>query len=83
MPNSGTPRATQASTTRQRQRVAPLVVGLVLRMRLDAEAGGMDVGAPAGQQDAVDRVEQRADVGDVGAAGEHQRQRAGDVRDGA
>ena len=43
---------------RQRQRVARLVVGLVLGMRLGPEAGRMHVGARAGQQDAVDHVEQ-------------------------
>ena len=43
----------------------------------------MDVGARAGQQDAVDHVEQRADVGDVRLAGKHQRHGAGDFGDRA
>ena len=70
---------------RQRQRdvVAMDVVGLVLRVRLGLEAGRMHIGARAGQQDAVDGVEQRADVGDLGRAGKHQRQGAGDVGDRA
>ena len=51
---------------RQRHRVALLVVGLVRGTGLDAEIGRMDVGAAAGEQDAVDRAQQRIDVGDVG-----------------
>jgi hypothetical protein len=38
----------------------------------------VNVGAGAGQDHAVDHIQQRAEVGDFGAAGEHQRQRAGD-----
>ena len=81
MPKIGTPRSTQASISAERHRVAILVVGFVGGMRLDAEARRMDVGARAGEQDAVDRAQQRFDVGDVGRAGEHQRQGAGDFRD--
>ena len=79
MPNSGTPRATQASTSASASASRALVVGLVLGMRLGAETGRMHVGAGAGQQDAVDRVQQRADIGDLRRAGKHQRQRAGDL----
>ena len=43
-----------------------MIVRFVPRMRLGAEAGRMNIGAGAGQHDAVDRVQQRADVGDVG-----------------
>ena len=66
---------------RQGHRVALLVVGFVGGMRLGPEARRMDVGAGAGEQDPVDRAQQRLDVGDVRGAGEHQRQRPGDVRD--
>ncbi len=66
---------------RQRERVAVMVVGLVLGMLFQPEARGMDVGTRAGQKNAVHSVEQGADVGDLRCAGEHQRQRAGDVRD--
>ena len=52
-------------------------------MLLEPEAGGVDVGARASEQDAVDRVEQRADVGDLRRSGKHQRQRADHVRDRA
>ena len=48
---------------RQRQRdvVAMDVVGLVPLMRLGLEAGRMNIGAGAGQHDAVDHVEQGAE----------------------
>ena len=59
---------------RQRHRIAFLVVGLMRGTGLDAEIGRMDVGTAAGQQDAVDRAQQRIDVGDVRDTGEHQRQ---------
>ena len=68
---------------RQRQRIAPLVIGFVVGMRLGAEAAGMNIGAAARQQHAVDHIEQRADIGDIRRAGEHQRQRAGDLGNGA
>ena len=66
---------------RQRHGVAIVVVGLVPGIGLDAEAGRMDVGARAGQQDAVDRAQQGVDVGDVRRAGEHQGQGAGNLGD--
>ena len=70
---------------RQRQRdvVAVDVVGLVPLVRLGLETGRMHIGAGARQHDAVDGVEQRADIGDLGRSGKHQRQRAGNVGDGA
>ena len=68
---------------RQRQVVALDIVRLVLGVRLGAEAGRMHIGARAGQHHAVDHVQQRADIGDFRRCGEHQRQRAGDVGDGA
>ena len=83
MPNTGTLRADAGLDQRQRQGVAVTVVGFVPGMRFEPEAGGMDVGARAGQQDAVDHVEQRADVGDVRLAGKHQRHRVGDFGYGA
>ena len=66
---------------RECQRIPMMIVRLVLRVLLEPEPGGVDVGARAGEQDAVDRVEQGADIGDLGRAGEHQRQRAGDLGD--
>ena len=68
---------------RQRQTVALQVVGFVAGVRFGAKMRRMDVGAGAGQHHAVDHVQQRADIGDFGAAGEHQRQRAGDFGDRA
>ncbi len=66
---------------RQRQSdiVARVVIGLMPWIGLGAEAGRMDVGARAGQHDAIDHVQQRADVGNVRRAGKHQRQRTRDV----
>jgi hypothetical protein len=55
----------------QRQRIAVLVIGLVLGMRVGAEAGRVDVGAGARQHDAIDHLEQRADIRDLDRAGEH------------
>ena len=66
MPNSGTPRATQASDQRQRQHRRAGCRRVRAGMRLGAEAGRVDIGAGAGQHHAVDRVEQRADIGDLG-----------------
>ena len=70
---------------RQRQRdvVAMDVVGLVPLMRLGLEARRMHIGPRAGQHDAIDDVEQRADVGNLGRAGKHQRQRPRHVGDRA
>ena len=65
---------------RQRDLVAMDVVGFVLGIRLGIEARGVNVGPRPGQHNAVDHVQQGADVGDLGRAGEHQRKRAGDVR---
>ena len=64
---------------RQRQSVAVHVVGFVPGMRFGAETRRVDIGARAGKHDAVDRVQQRPHVGDVGRARKHQRQRAGDL----
>ena len=82
MPNSGTPRATQASISASATR-RDAVVGLVARVLGLAETARMDIGARAGQHDAVDGIEQRADVGDLRRAGKHQRQRAGGFGDRA
>ena len=67
----------------ERQGVAAFVVGLMARVRLHVETGWMHIGAPAGEQHAVNRRQQRADVGDLGHAREHQRQRAGHLGDRA
>ena len=52
-------------------------------MLIVAEMARMDVGARAGEQDAVDGIEQRADIGDLRRAGKHQRQRARGLGDRA
>src|SRR5262249_35171009 len=65
----------------QRQRIASLIVGLAARVRLLAEQTRMHIGACAGEQDAVDAVEERRDVGNLRRAGEHQRQCAGSLGD--
>jgi len=59
---------------RQRQCnvVAVDVVGLMSGARFDVEARRMDIGPGPGQDDAVDHVEQGTNLGDFGAAGEHQ-----------
>ena len=69
---------------RQRQRdvVAMDIVGLVLLVRFGLEARRMDVGAGARQHDAVDGIEQGADIGDLGRSRKHQRQRARHVGHG-
>ena len=64
---------------RQSQRVARLVVGLVARIVVMAEMPRMDIGARAGEQHAVNGVEQCADIDDVRRAGKDQRQRTGDL----
>jgi hypothetical protein len=66
---------------RQCHVVAVLVVGFVPLVRLGLEAGRMDVGAGAGQHDTVDHIEQGSDIGDLGRAGKHQRQRARHIGD--
>src|SRR6185437_13883276 len=70
---------------RQRQRdiVAKDIVGFMALMRLGPEPRRMDIGTGAGQDDAVDGIEQRTDIGDLGRAREHQRQRTCDFRDRA
>ena len=78
MPNSGYAARDAGLRQRQRQAVALQVVGFVAGVRLGAEMRRVNIGAGAGQHHAVDRIQQRADIGDFGAAGEHQRQRAGD-----
>ena len=49
-------------------------------MGFDVEMSRMNVGALARQQDAVNDVEQRPDIRDVGHAREHQGQGIGDIR---
>ncbi len=83
MPNSGMPRRDAGHRQRERDLVAVDVGGLVPLAGIDAETGRMDVGAGAGEHDAVDHVEQRTDVGDIRRAREHQRQAAGDLGHGA
>ena len=70
---------------RQRQRdvVAVDVVGLVPLMRLGLEARRVNIGPRPGQNHPVDDVEQRGDVGNLGRAREHQRQRPRHVGDRA
>ena len=68
---------------RQRQIVTLDVVGFVPGIRFSAETGRVHIGAGAGQHHAVDRIEQSADIGDIGAAREHQRQRARNLGHGA
>ena len=51
-------------------------------MRLDAKLGGVNVRPGTGQQNTVDNIKQAADIGDVGGAGEHHRQGAGNLRHG-
>ena len=53
----------------------------MLRVRLGLEAARVDVGACARQHDAVDGVQQGADLGDVRTASKHQGQRTGDLGD--
>jgi DNA polymerase I len=60
----------------QRQRVAGMVVRLAARMRFMPEQARMHIGARAGEQDAVDRIKERADIGDLGRAGEDKGQGA-------
>ena len=67
----------------ERDGVATSVVRLVRRMLVAAEMARMDVGAGAGEQNAVDGIEQRADIGDLRRAGKHQRQRPCGVGDRA
>ena len=55
---------------RQRERVARLVIRLVARIGLRApKCARMHIGAGAGEQHAVDGVEQRVDIGDLRRAG--------------
>ena len=65
---------------RQRDVVARNVVRFVAGMRLGIEAGRMHIGARAGQHNAVDDIQQRADIGDPGRRREHQRQRICNLR---
>ncbi len=50
---------------------------------IDVEAGRMDIGAGTGEHDAVDGIEKRTDIGDVGRAREHHRQATGHLGHGA
>ena len=52
-------------------------------VRFDAEARGMNIRPGAGQQNPVDNIQERADIGDLRRAGEHQRQGAGYLGDRA
>src|SRR5580700_2113741 len=60
----------------KRDGVAILIVGLIGCILFLAEVTRMHVGAGAGEQNAVDRIEQRADVGNLRRAGKDQRQGA-------
>ena len=77
--------ATGDAGLRQRQRdvVAVDVVGLVPLMRLGLEARRVNIGPRPRQNHPVDDVEQRADVGNLGRACKHQRQRPRHVGDRA
>ena len=68
---------------RQRQSdvIAMEVIGFMFGMRLGAKACRVDVGAGAGQHNAIHCIKQCADIGDVGRAGEHQWQCARDFGD--
>jgi hypothetical protein len=48
-----------------------------------AEVAGMDIGARAGEQNAVNGIEEDADIRDVRRARKHQRHGAGDLGDRA
>ena len=48
-------------------------------MWIDTEMRRVDVGAATGEQNTVDGIQQGADVGHLGHAGKHQRQRTGDI----
>jgi hypothetical protein len=67
----------------QRHGVARMVVRLAARVGVVPEQARMHIGARAGEQDAVDGIEERADVGNLRRAGEDQRQGAGGFRDRA
>ena len=67
----------------QRHLVPVPVVGLVAWMGFGVEMDRMNVGPCARQQDAVDRVQQRPDIREIGGAPEHQGQGIGDFRHGA
>ena len=68
---------------RQRERIAAVVVRLAARMLFVPEVTGMDVGARAGEQNAVDGIEEDADIGDLRRAGKHQRHGARGLGDRA
>jgi hypothetical protein len=59
------------------------VEGSVPGIRLGTKTRRVNIGASSGQDYAVDRIKQRADIGDIGRRGKHQRQRAGDIGDRA
>ena len=81
-PKIGTPLATTGLGHGQRHLIAFPIVGFVVAMRFDIEKGRMNVGARAGEQDSVNGIDQRSDIGDVGCSGEHQGQGAGNFRHG-
>src|SRR4029077_14076246 len=64
---------------RQRQRIAAVIVRLAARMHFMPEVTGMDVGARAGEQYAVDGIEEDPDIGDLRQSRKHQRHGAGDL----
>ena len=67
----------------QRHFIPVLVVRFVARMGFGVKIDRMNVGAVARKQDAVDRVQQRPDIREVGRAREYQRQGIGDIRHSA
>src|SRR5262249_25970408 len=62
---------------------AGMIVWLAARVDVVPEQAGMHIGARAGEENAVDDIKERADVGDLGRTGKHQRQRAGGLGDRA
>ena len=67
----------------QRHVVAMEVVGFVLGVGRGLEARRVNIGARAGQHDAVDHIQKRRNIGDVGGARKHQWQGARHLGDGA
>ncbi len=65
----------------QRQIVTMEVVRLMPGIRLGTETRRMNIGAGARQHHAIDRIQQGADIGDLGGGRKHQGQRASDFGD--
>ena len=57
---------------RQRDLVAMEIVGFVLDIGFGVEARGMDIGPRPRQHDAIDRIQERADIGNLGRTRKHQ-----------